>query len=139
MKIETIGIVGAKETSKSGSTQLDVNPANSVSLKRSSQFVRSDALSPNSVNRLLIESELEKINRRKPNQKSFECNKMVSKNNNEINMESNCSNQKCCKMDKVQELCINPKNRQKIIPNKDEIHSIIEKGKSCKSLEMIQP
>ena len=65
LKIETIGIVGAKETDKSAtSTKLEVNPANSVSLKRSSQFVRSDALSPNSVNRLLIESELEIINRR---------------------------------------------------------------------------
>ena len=64
---------------------------------------------------------------------------MVSKNNNEINMESNCSNLKSCKMDKLQELNINQENKQKIIPNKDEINSTIEKRKSCKSLEMIQP
>ena len=32
--------------------------------KRNSKFVRSDALSPNSVNRLIIETELEKITRR---------------------------------------------------------------------------
>ena len=31
--------------------------------KRNSKFVRSDALSPNSVNRLIIETELEKITR----------------------------------------------------------------------------
>ena len=35
--------------------------------KRNSKFVRSDALSPNSVNRLIIETELEKINRRNIN------------------------------------------------------------------------
>ena len=35
--------------------------------KRNSKFVRSDALSPNSVNRLIIETELEKINRKNIN------------------------------------------------------------------------
>ena len=64
---------------------------------------------------------------------------MVSNNNNAINMEANCSNQKCCKMDKVQKFSINQENKQKIVPNKDEIHSTIEKRKSCKSLKMIQP
>ena len=136
-KIETRGRVG-KESNK----QLEVNSINSVSLKRSSQFVRSDALSPNSVNRLLIESvELEKINKRKLVKKIPDSNKILSRNNNEINMDSNYTNNMCCKVEKVQETSsdLNAENKQKLQPSKVQSNTDTDKRKSCKSLEMVQP
>ena len=53
--------------------------------KRNSKFVRSDALSPNSVNRLIIETELEKITRR--NSKTGGELRVLSGNNNENKLE----------------------------------------------------
>ena len=55
--------------------------------KRNSKFVRSDALSPNSVNRLIIETELEKINRRNTNKTGGELRVNLSGNNNENKIE----------------------------------------------------
>ena len=58
--------------------------------KRNSKFVRSDALSPNSVNRLIIETELEKINRRntgKSGKSGGELRVNLSGNNNENKLE----------------------------------------------------
>ena len=55
--------------------------------KRNSKFVRSDALSPNSVNRLIIETELEKINRRNTNKTGGELRVNLSGNNNENKLE----------------------------------------------------
>ena len=97
----------------------------SVSLKRSEQFVRSDALSPNAVNRLSMESELEKINEGNTSAKSIDDKEMVP---NEIKF----TNIKCWKANKVQE------TKQKMYPSKDEINTNKEKLKSCKSLEMMQ-
>ena len=56
--------------------------------KRNSKFVRSDALSPNSVNRLIIETELEKMNRRNTNTKTGgELRVNLSGNNTENKIE----------------------------------------------------
>ena len=52
--------------------------------KRNSKFVRSDALSPNSVNKLIIESEMEKINRKNINMTGPNPNS----NNNESKIDS---------------------------------------------------
>ena len=80
-----------KKVKKKPTTQLLVT---SVSLKRSEQFVRSDALSPNAVNRLSMESELEKLNEGKTSVQSIDDKEIIPKNNNEINMEFNFSNKK---------------------------------------------
>ena len=55
--------------------------------KRNSKFVRSDALSPNSVNRLIIETELEKINRRNTSKTGGELRVNLSGTNPENKME----------------------------------------------------
>ena len=101
----------------------------SVSLKRSEQFVRSDALSPNAVNRLSMESELEKMNEGNTSAKSIDDKEMVP---NEINVESKFTNKKCWKANKVQE------TKQKMYQSKDEINTNKDKLKSCKSLERMQ-
>ena len=118
-----------KKVKKKPTTQLLVT---SVSHKRSEQFVRSDALSPNAVNRLSMESELEKTNQGKTSVQSIDDKEIIPKNYNEINMESNFSNKKCWKARKVQE------TKQKMNQSTSEIHKNKEKMKSCKSLEMIQ-
>ena len=55
--------------------------------KRNSKFVRSDALSPNSVNRLIIETELEKITRRNTGKTGGELRVNLGGNNNENKIE----------------------------------------------------
>ena len=55
--------------------------------KRNSKFVRSDALSPNSVNRLIIETELEKITRRNTSKAGGELRVNLSGNNPDNKLE----------------------------------------------------
>ena len=63
--------------------------------KRNSKFVRSDALSPNSVNKLIIETEMEKINRKCINKTGGDFRANLNGNNNESKMDLGKSVKNC--------------------------------------------
>ena len=124
------GIVGPG----SSTTKLAVTSECSVSQKRSSQFVRSDALSPNSVNKLMIESELDS---RKPQQKSSETPNLVPKITNDETTESKSSMNPVCKPERFVKSGANSESRQRNTPMREE-NTCKERWKPCKSLEAVQ-
>ena len=68
--------------------------------KRNSRFVRSDALSPNSVNKLIIEAEMEKINRKNINMTGGDFR--PNPNNNESKIDSGIFVKKNCLVRHIQ-------------------------------------